>query len=305
MDRVVACRLAVGAQRVWRAILANLHRGREAGVIIDPQVAQAFLRVRAGSLAEVFVGGEQQFAGVVVGGRVGVAVCVRRIGRAALEDWPRRVSHVEGDEAAVPIRDEDQLAVLGRLCPVPVVGISITPLTGVKRAADIQNAPIGHLNRMRGIGDVNQAEVAVAVCVTVAALRRRVRVTAGRRGRVSKGAAEVGAVFDFKLVDAARATARVEVADLYGRGGTGDVPEHQPAISTRVVARVAAVLDAGHGDVLAFEPPIARGEDDYVFNRGVRRVLEPRHNLRVGRVAGIDHQHTRVGAAGTEAILRP
>ena len=85
-------------------------------------------------------------------------------------------------------------------------------------------------------------------------------------------------MLDLELVDAARAAAGVEVADLDRRCRIGDIPEHQAVVGVRVVARVAAALDAGRGDVTAFERPVARGVDDDILGRGVRRVLEPRHH---------------------------
>jgi hypothetical protein len=51
---------------------------------------------------------------------------------------------------------------------VPVVWISVTTLTGVEWAANILNTPVGDLDRIGGIGDINQTKIAFAVLVAPA-----------------------------------------------------------------------------------------------------------------------------------------
>jgi hypothetical protein len=113
-------------------------------------------------------------------------------------------------KAAVPVGEEHELAVLRRLDSVAVVGVRIATLAGGERAADVLDAPVGDLEGVRRIGDVDQPEVAVPVRVAVAARRLVVGIATRRHGRVRKGPAEVGAVLHLELVHAARAATRVQ-----------------------------------------------------------------------------------------------
>src|SRR5262245_56993627 len=118
---------------------------------------------------------------------------------------------------------------------------------------------------MGRVGDVKQSEVTVAVLIAVATGCRAIGVAARRHTGIGEGAAQVGAVLNFKFVHTPRAAAGVQVANLDRHGRIGHVPQYQAAVGVGVVARVAAVLDAGGGDVVIAERAIARGIHNDVF----------------------------------------
>jgi hypothetical protein len=147
-----------------------------------------------------------------------------------------RIAHVEPDEAAVPVREEHQLAVLRRLGAVAVVRVGVAALSARERSARVLNPPVRDLRGCGRIRDVDHAEVAIAVDVAEATRRACLRIAARRHGRVGKGAAEVTAMLDLELVHSARAAGGPQIADLLGLSGNGDVPEHQPALGVRIEA---------------------------------------------------------------------
>jgi tetratricopeptide (TPR) repeat protein len=129
--------------------------------------------------------GRQSEAGTVAEAYRGAAYCMLRLGR---------IAHIERDEPTVPVGHEHQLAVIGWLSPMSVVGVGVATLAGRERPTNVLDAPIGDLHRVGRVCDIDQAEVAVTILITVAAGRGRVRVAAGRHGRVGEGSTQVGAV---------------------------------------------------------------------------------------------------------------
>jgi hypothetical protein len=125
--------------------------------------------------------------------------------------------------------------------------------------------------------------VALAVLVADPVRVQRVRVVAGRHGRVGVRAAQVGAAFDLELVYAARAAAAVVKAELLRLGRIGDVPEHEPVNRPGIAASTSAPLDSARGDVVSAQRSVLGGVDDDVLGRGAHRVLQRRDACRVRR----------------------
>src|SRR6266545_5601114 len=289
VDDIVAGSLVVGAQRVRRPVVADLYRVGKVGVVVDPQVAVALLGGAGGGLTEILVGGEQQVPRVVVARRVPVAVRGGRVDGAAAVHRVRRVGHVDGDEAAVPVGQEGQLAVVGGLGAVAVDRVGVAAQSGGWGAAEVvHDSPVGHLRRLARVGDVDQPEVAAALLVAAAGGRGAVRVLAGRHRRVHVRAAQVGPVLYLQFVDAPGAAASVQPADVGRVRGVGHVPHLQAAEQGEVVAR-SARLDAGDRDVVPRQPAVPGGEDHDVLGGGARRVLQLRHDGRLAWCAGVDH----------------
>src|SRR5215216_1801231 len=304
VDRVVTGSRGAGAQGVRGPVLADLHRVGRIREVIDPQVAQAPLDVGAGVLAEVLVGGEQQLAGVVVAGGVGVAVLIGGVVGVAQQDRGGGVGDVQGDKAAVPVGQKYRLAVGRGLGAVAVHWVGVTALAGAEGAAGVvEHAPVRHLNRGGRVGDVDEAEVAPALLIPIARGRALLGVLAGRHARVDEGAAKIGSVLDLELMDPAGAAAGVEQPQLDGGGRVGHVPQHQPPGKALIQPGAAADLQAGGGDVPASQGAEAGGEHHHVLGRGAGRIDQPRDHAGVGRVAVVDHRNPVVGRGGAEAGL--
>ena len=95
--------------------------------------------------------------------------------------------------------------------------------------------------------------------VAAAAGRARLAVLARRHAGVHERALEIGAVLHLELVQAARATAGAQTAELGGLSRVGDVEDLQAAEDARVGAVAATDLDADDRDVAPGERPVARG----------------------------------------------
>jgi hypothetical protein len=79
-------------------------------------------------LAEVLVGAEQELPFVVVHRGMAVTVFIGLVIRVTGENRVRRIRDVEGDEAAVPVRDESKRAVRGRLGAVAEHRVGVASL---------------------------------------------------------------------------------------------------------------------------------------------------------------------------------
>src|SRR6266498_563079 len=110
-----------------------------------------------------------------------VAVGVRRIYGPAPEDGSRRIRDVHGDEPTVPVREEGQSAIRGRLCAVTVDRIRVATQAGRRGPTKVMNdAPVGHLHWRGGVGDVDEPEVAAPDPLASPARRIRFGVFTGR-----------------------------------------------------------------------------------------------------------------------------
>src|SRR5262245_36127716 len=122
MDRVITCRLPGTAQRIRGMIFSDLNGSSQVGIIVDSQIAFSLFNALT-RLAEILAGTEQQLASVVIRSRMCISICVGGIYRATFEDRLGRVRYIQGNESTIPVRNEDQLSIIRRLCPMPIIGI--------------------------------------------------------------------------------------------------------------------------------------------------------------------------------------
>src|SRR5262249_55942788 len=207
-----------------------------------------------------------------------------------------RIGHVQGYEACIRVRDEEQPAVGRRSHPVPEApGEAALTYAGVE-AQRGPGAPIGDLTRMAGVGDVEDPSVALAAQGTHAAGRVGIGARAVRHAAVHEGPAEVVPVAALELVHPACAASDVQTAHLRRMGGVADVPEHEATEDAGVVAR-STRLDAGDGDVMALQGSKAGAIHDHVLGRGLCGILEHGHHCGSRRIARVDHRDSAVGGA--------
>jgi len=83
-----------------------------------------------------------------------VSIRVGGIDRASLEDRIGWIRQVQSDKSTIPIGEEDQFAIIRRLCTMSVICVSIASLASVEWTADILNAPIRNLKWIGRISDV-------------------------------------------------------------------------------------------------------------------------------------------------------
>src|SRR5512138_3643004 len=116
-----------------------------------------------------------------------------------------------------------------------VVGVCLAALSGVEWTTDILNTPIRNLERMSRVGDVKQAEVTIAVLITIPTRRGGIRIAACWHGRIGKGTPKVCAVFDLEFMNTARTASRLQISDLNRCGGLCNIPKHETALSIRII----------------------------------------------------------------------
>jgi len=143
------------------------------------------------------------------------------------------------------------------------------------------------------IGDVDDPRLAAALQVADAGWRACVRPLGVRQAGVDERLAEVVAVTDLQLVEAACAAAGVEHRQQRRIRRVRHVPETEPTLASRgrILAKDVAHLQADRGDVVAGERPVLGRVDDDVLMRGARH-LEVRDLHRVGRVVRVDDRDT-------------
>src|SRR6266511_1026115 len=161
-----------------------------------------------------------------------VAVLVRRVREAAEVVRVPRVGDVKADEAGIPVGDEERPAVVGRIHPMSERdGEAALPGGGIE-AEVLLDAEARYERRMRRIRDIDDPCLSVAGEVTDSG-RGRVRALGVGQAGVHERPAEIGAVADLELVEAARAAARIEYRQQRRRRRVRHVPESETALTRR------------------------------------------------------------------------
>jgi hypothetical protein len=168
----------------------------------------------------------------------------------------------------------------------------------------VNDSPVRDLERVTGVGDVDQTEVAAALLIAEPGGAGGVRVFAGRHRGVGERPAQVLPVLDLELVHAARAASGVDEPQFNRIGGIRHVPQHQATRERGVVSRAAADLDPTGGDVLAGQRPEFGCEHHDVLDRGAFGLIERRDHHRAGGVGHVDHGDPVVLIVGAEPLLR-
>src|SRR6266540_705294 len=290
VDDVVARARVRESVRIRRVVLADLHGIRRIRFVQDAHVTPASDDPGPG-LAEGLIGGEEQLARVVVARRVRVAVLVAPVRKPPEIAGLPRVRNVEADEPRVPVRDEERASILGGIHAVAECDCEAADPRHRVQAEILSNAERRHERGTARIRHVDDPRLTSAGAV---AQRHAVGLEALgiRQARVDERLAEIVAVADLELVEAARAAAGVEDCEQHRVRRSRDVPEAEPALAGGggVRAEDVADLKPDRRDVVSGVGTVLGGEHGYVLVRCARH-LGVRDDLRMRRIVDVDHRH--------------